>query len=385
MEEEFRQEISQWFQNNCPDSMKTPMPAEEQVWASSKIKFPNNDSRKWFKSMVEKGYCTPEWPKKYGGAGLSKEKANVLRDEMRKQNCRNPQINFGITMLGPVILEYGNEEQKREFLPKISQGKIWWCQGFSEPGAGSDLASLSTTATQQENGYVINGSKIWTSEADKADWMYCLAKTDPSKKHEGISFFLVNMKQPGVDVKRIKLLSGVSPFCQVFFDDVFVYKRHCIGGVNNGWNVAKRLLQYERNMMADMKSEGAIDVKPLEIIELSNCLSEERDIIKDEVISHEARNELINLTIQRSIDESTIKASTTGLILKYLSTEEVQERWELNIKALGMGGLMNVDSQEGTRNDIVKSFFYSKAYTIAGGSSEVQLNIISKKLLGLSE
>ena len=144
----------------------TPMPASEQVWASSSISFPNSDSEKWFNAMTQTGYSTPEWPKEYGGAGLDFEEAQILRQELKKRGCRNPQINFGITMLGPVLLEFGTEDQKKEFLPKIARGEIWWCQGFSEPGAGSDLAGVSTTATSNDNEtYIINGSKIWTSEA----------------------------------------------------------------------------------------------------------------------------------------------------------------------------------------------------------------------------
>ena len=382
MKKDFRKYIKNWIKENCPEEMKTPVKSEDQVWASSKISFPNADAKQWFEAMVSEGYCTPTWPKQYGGAGLSDEDANILKEELKLAGCRNPQINFGITMLGPVILEYGTEEQRQEFLPKISKGEIRWCQGFSEPGAGSDLAGISTQALKNGNNYLINGSKIWTSEADKSDWMYCLTKTDKTKKHDGISFLLLNMRQKGVTTKKIRLLSGVSPFCQVFFDDAIASVNHCIGGENQGWKVAKKLLLHERLMMSDMESEGAFDIAPNEILS-SGSDFEGKSLMHKEINKHELRNNLIDLTMQRVKQESLSSFSEASLTLKYLSTEELQKRWELNINALGMGGLINVDQEDNQLNNIVKSFFYSKAYTIAGGSSEVQLNIISKNLLGL--
>ena len=381
---DFRAYISNWIDENCPKLMMTPMPASEQVWASSSISFPNSDSEKWFNAMTQTGYSTPEWPKEYGGAGLDFEEAQILRQELKKRGCRNPQINFGITMLGPVLLEFGTEDQKKEFLPKIARGEIWWCQGFSEPGAGSDLAGVSTTATSNDNEtYIINGSKIWTSEADKADWMYCLVKTDKTKKHDGISFVLIDMKQDEITTNRIQLISGVSPFCQVFFDDAKALKSHCIGGENKGWPVAKSLLMHERTMMSDMESEGAVDISPSDL--LKNCSEfSDKKLLRNEITKHELRNELIDLTMQRVKEESQFGFSEAALTLKYLSTEELQLRWELNIKSLGMGGLLVPGKGSEMINDVVKSFFYSKAYTIAGGSSEVQLNIISKNVLGLT-
>ena len=191
----FTAEVDAWIEENCPKSMRTPMPVSEQVWASSEINFPTSDSKIWFDAMVSKGWCTPEWPVEYGGGGLSFEQAKILRSRLKFFGCRPAQINFGISMLGPVILEFGNDDQKKEFLPKISRGEIWWCQGFSEPGAGSDLANVSTSAELKGNEYIINGSKIWTSEANKADWMYCLVRTAKTeKKQAGISFILLNLR-----------------------------------------------------------------------------------------------------------------------------------------------------------------------------------------------
>ena len=381
----FAIEVDAWIENNCPPSMRTPMPVSEQVWASSDNKFPNADSKSWFDAMVSKGWCTPEWPVEFGGGGLSFEETKILRSRLKFFGCRPAQINFGISMLGPVILKYGTDNQKKEFLPKISRGEIWWCQGFSEPGAGSDLANVSTSAKLQGNEYIINGSKIWTSEANKADWMYCLVRTAKTeKKQAGISFILLNLKQPNIEIKPIKLLSGQSPFCQVFFDNVLARESHRIADENDGWKVAKKLLEFERTMMADLGSEGAVDIEPIKTYLNSDAPNAPGKLkLHKKIIKHEMRNHLVDLTMTRTGIESKSGFSPAALSLKYISTEETQTRWELNVASLGAGGLEVVEKSHGSKQEIAKSFFYSKAYTIAGGSSEVQLNIISKHILGL--
>ena len=381
----FSTKVDNWIEINCPKSMRTPMPVSDQVWASSEIYFPSEDAKHWFECMVSKGWCTPEWPKEFGGGGLTFDEAKILRQRLRFYGCRPAQINFGISMLGPVLLEFGTDEQKKEFLPKISRGEIWWCQGFSEPGAGSDLANISTTAILSNGEYIVEGSKIWTSEANKADWMYCIVRTDKTvKKQAGISFMLLDLKQPNVDIKPIKLLSGQSPFCQVFFDDVLVKESHRIAAENDGWKVAKRLLEFERTMMADMESEGAVDIEPLEVFRNSQALnSSDTKNLHRKICKHEMRTQLIDMTMSRTAVESQNGFAPSSLTLKYLSTEETQNRWELNVSSLGMGGLEIVEMSQGVKKEVSKSFFYSKAYTIAGGSSEVQLNIISKNILGL--
>jgi len=383
--ESFSIEVDAWIEEHCPQSMRTPMPVSEQVWASSDINFPTTDSKTWFDAMVSKGWCTPEWPVEYGGGGLSFEESKILRSRLKFFGCRPAQINFGISMLGPVILEFGTDDQKKEFLPKISRGEIWWCQGFSEPGAGSDLANISTSAKLIGSEYLINGSKIWTSEANKADWMYCLARTAKTeKKQAGISFILLNLRQPNIDIKPIKLLSGQSPFCQVFFDDVLAKESHRIASENDGWKVAKRLLEFERTMMADLGSEGAVDIEPIKTYKNCQAIDAPGQLkLHKKIIKHEMRNHLVDLTMARTGIESKSGFSPAALILKYISTEETQTRWELNVASLGAGGLEIVEKSQGSKQEIAKSFFYSKAYTIAGGSSEVQLNIISKHILGL--
>ena len=382
----FTKEVDSWIESHCPHSMRTPMPVSEQVWASSNIYFPSKDAKVWFDAMVSKGWCTPEWPKEFGGGGLTFDESKILKQRLKFYGCRPAQINFGISMLGPVLLEFGTDEQKHEFLPQISRGEIWWCQGFSEPGAGSDLANISTTATLKGGQYMIEGSKIWTSEANKADWMYCLVRTNKTvKKQAGISFVLLDLNQPNIDIKPIQLLSGQSPFCQVFFDNILAKESHRVAPENDGWKVAKRLLEFERTMMADMESEGAVDIEPIEVLRSTQALNRPGcKTLYRKICKHEMRNNLIEMTMTRTATESQNGFAPSALTLKYLSTEETQKRWELNVAGLGMGGLEIVDRSDGVKKEVSKSFFYSKAYTIAGGSSEIQLNIISKNILGLT-
>ena len=177
--EQFREETRAWLEANCPASMRTPMPEDELIWGGREIQFKNDDQRLWFERMRDKGWFAPDWPTEYGGGGLDAEQAAVLSNEMRRLGCRPPQINLGIWMLGPVLLEFGSEEQKRELLPPMTRGETRWCQGFSEPNAGSDLASLKTSAREEGDDFIVNGTKIWTSYGNKSDWMYALVRTCP--------------------------------------------------------------------------------------------------------------------------------------------------------------------------------------------------------------
>ena len=196
--------------------------------------------------MGDKGWGVPTWPRAYGGGGLSSDEAKVLAQEMAAIGAYNPIGGMGVIMFGPTLLEYGTEVQKQEHIPAIVKGERMWCQGFSEPGAGSDLASLQTKAVDMGDHYVVDGSKIWTSGADKADWCFCLVRTDTSKKHEGISFLLIDMQGGGVEPRPIRLINDTAPFCETFFTDVKVPKANLMGPLNGGWTIAKRLLQHER-------------------------------------------------------------------------------------------------------------------------------------------
>jgi alkylation response protein AidB-like acyl-CoA dehydrogenase len=242
----FRAETRAWLEANCPAEMRTPASGEEDVcWGGRKGRY-NEAQMTWLARMGERGWTVPTWPREYGGGGLDAEQAKVLAQEMKALGCRSPHSNFGIWMLGPALMKFGTHEQKLEHLPKIARGEIRWCQGYSEPNAGSDLASLQTRAEDRGDHYLVNGQKIWTSYADQADWIFCLVRTDTGKKHEGISFVLFDMTTVGVETRPIKLISGSSPFCETFFTDVKVPKEQLVGRLNGGWEIAKRLLQYGR-------------------------------------------------------------------------------------------------------------------------------------------
>ena len=246
--ETFRADTRKWLEANYPAGLGQVSldDDDDSIWGGRRAKFKNKDAKLWLDRMAEKGWTAPTWPKEYGGGGLSAAEARVLSQELGRIKARPALMSFGIWMLGPVLLEYASEEQKREYLPKIVRGEIRWCQGYSEPGAGSDLASLRTRCEDKGDHFLINGQKIWTSYADQADWIFCLVRTDTSKKHEGISFILFDMTTPGVEARPIKLISGSSPFCETFFTDVKVPKGQLVGKLNGGWEIAKRLLQYER-------------------------------------------------------------------------------------------------------------------------------------------
>ncbi|TAL73658.1 MAG: acyl-CoA dehydrogenase, partial [Rhodanobacter sp.] len=240
--DQFRTQTRAWLDANCPPAMREPITADDMVWGGSQLAFKNDDQRAWFEAMRERGWFAPGWPREYGGGGLDRRQAQVLDEEMRRLHCRQPQYNLGIWMLAPVLLKHGTHAQKLEHLVPMAQGRVRWCQGFSEPNAGSDLASLRTRAEPDGEDFIVNGSKIWTSYGNFADWMYALVRTDPAaKKQAGISFVLIDMQSPGVTVKPIELISGKSSFCEVFFDNVRVPRRQLVGALNDGWTLGKEL------------------------------------------------------------------------------------------------------------------------------------------------
>ena len=260
----FRAETRAWLEVNCPESMREPYRGEDdQVWGGRNAEYKHPDQKVWLDRMAAKGWTTPTWPKQYGGGGLDSKQARILAQEMRRLKCRRPLDSFGISMLGPALLRYASEEIRREHMPKISKGEIRWCQGYSEPGAGSDLASLQTRAEDCGDHYLVNGSKIWTSYADQADWIFALVRTDNSgTKHEGISFLLIDMADPGVTTSPIKLISGRSPFCETFLDNLKVPKSNLVGEEGNGWTIAKYLLTHEREMISGFGTAPKKSVGP---------------------------------------------------------------------------------------------------------------------------
>jgi len=252
-----------WLLENCPASMRKPFGSEaEWVWGGRHPEWPSEDARLWFTRMTGRGYTAPTWPREYGGAGLSDEEAAQLARDMVELGCRDALKSFGLWMLGPVLLEFGSDAQKRTHLPAIARGEIRWCQGYSEPGAGSDLAGLSTRATLDGDNYVVSGQKIWTSYANKADWIFCLVRTGQGK-HDGVSFLLIDMQTPGIRVRPIRLISGASPFCETFFDDVRVPVENLVGQPGAGWTIAKYLLKHERTLIAHARDAAIASEEPL--------------------------------------------------------------------------------------------------------------------------
>ena len=282
--DQFRRETRAWLEANCPPEMRRPMTSDEDTfWGGRNTKFSSEPQRVWFERMRDKGWTVPHWPKEYGGGGLDAEQAKIVRQEMAAIGARQPLTSFGISMLGPALLKYGTEAQKKEHLPKIAAGLIRWCQGYSEPNAGSDLASLQTRAESDGDDFVINGQKIWTSYANFADWIFCLVRTDPAaKKHDGISFILFDMASKGVSTKPILLISGRSPFCETFFDNVRVPKSHVVGTVNRGWDVAKYLLQHERAMISGMGERGV--GRPLGQVAADSVGTDEQGRLEDPML-----------------------------------------------------------------------------------------------------
>ena len=392
----FREETKDWLETNCPPEMRKP---GDVCWGGRNPQFSHPDQEIWLERMGDKGWTCPTWPAEYGGGGLSKDENKILQEEMSAIGARSPLGSFGIWMLGPALLEFASEEQKKEHLPGIVKGKYWWCQGYSEPGSGSDLASLSTKAVEDGDNYIINGQKIWTSYADRADKIFCLVRTGPQEpKHDGISFLLIDMDQPGVTTRPITLISGKSPFCETFFDDATAPKKDLVGGLNKGWTVAKRLLEHERTMISNMGLAGGGDgsgsKKMSGLAKVSKQYvgeDEEKKIanpsLRSKVAKHEMNSRAFGLTLQRIGEETKVGApSPAAAMSKYYGTEHNKLRYELLLEAMGSKAL-GWEGEEFSPEElaITRDWLRTKANSIEGGTSEVQLNVISKRVLGLPD
>ena len=385
--DQFRVETREWLEANCPDDMRQAMRSDEdQCWGGRKWVFSSEGQQLWLERMAAKGWTAPRWPAEYGGGGLSGDEAKVLREEMAHIGARRPLSSFGLDMLGPALLLYATQEQKEQYIPDIINGKIRWCQGYSEPNAGSDLASLRTKAEDMGDYYQINGSKVWTSYADKADWIFCLVRTDfDCPKHEGISFLLFDMASEGVSTKPIKLISGTSPFCETFFDNVQVPKGQLVGTLNKGWEIAKYLLTHEREMIGGfgLAGGGMKGMGQLAAAKRGTVDGRLRDTsLRSEAISFELDEMAFGLTIERITEETKAGqgAGASSSILKMYGTELNKLRQEL-FMAIGSTDALNFDTDE--KGALVRNWLRSKANSIEGGTTEVQLNIIAKRILGL--
>ncbi|UTW12284.1 acyl-CoA dehydrogenase family protein [Marinobacterium rhizophilum] len=391
--ETFRTQTRAWLEANCPASLRGPAAAGELVWGASRIEFANEDQQLWFERMRDRNWFCPAWPEAYGGAGLASEEVAVLEQELRRLRCRPPQINLGIWMLGPVLLEYGTEEQKQRLLTPMTRGEVRWCQGFSEPNAGSDLANIRTSARDEGDHFVVDGSKIWTSYGDKSDWMYALVRTDNSsgKKQEGISLLVLDMHSEGVEARPIDLISGKSSFCEVFFDGVKVPKENLIGPLNGGWTLAKKLLQHERSAMSKF-GEFSLPTH----FDLMSILREylpQARTASDHVLEARAQacaldEQAYNLTVQRMGEAARDGQDVSGIasIMKLVHTEQEKTKFEILVDAMGHRAL-GWDGYEFSAQELAisKAWLMSYTQTIAGGSSEVQLNVIAKRVLQLPD
>jgi len=384
----FREEVTQWLNDNFPASLKNKRPPGIAGFGA---KF-TGDWKAWQQRLGEKGWSAPTWPAEYGGGGLTPDQASVVREEMSRAGATNPIGGFGIMMWGPTLLDYGTEEQKQRYLPDIIRGNIHWCQGYSEPGAGSDLASLQCYAEDKGDHFVINGSKIWTSGAKEADWMYGIFRTDKKNKYEGISFITLDMSSPGVEVKPIKLISGQSPFNEVFFNDVVVPKENLIGEMNKGWAIGKHLLLHERSGIA---GDGGGDVNQGAAgYGLEDAARDHIGMIGDELADGGMRERIatnkmlshaFGLTARRCSAEAAVHGPTPAIgILKIAWAKMNQEREELMVEIMGNRGV-GWEGEGFDENQLshTRAMLRSKANSIEGGSNEVNLNLVAKRVLGL--
>lgn len=387
----FRTDVREWLEANCPPSMRTPSVSDDDaIWGGRKFVYKNPEAKLWLDRCAAKGYTAPTWPKQYGGAGLSNAENAVLQAEMRRIRARVPLMSFGLWMFGPVLLEYGNEAQKQKYLPQIVRGEIRWCQGYSEPGAGSDLAGLQTKCEDKGDHWLINGQKVWTSYANEADWCFCLVRTDTSKKHEGISFVLIDMETKGVETRPIKLISGASPFCETFFTDVKIPKDQMVGRLNGGWEIAKRLLQYERTNISGFgggTSKGVTDYAK-DHVGLNNAGKLNDKDLRARIVSHKMTERAYALSVQRAAEEAKAGSNVSHMasMFKVAGATINHERCELMMECLGTNGF----GWEGARFDpgelaVTRSWLRSKANSIEGGTTEVNLNVVSKRVLGLPD
>ncbi|MEM9620707.1 MAG: acyl-CoA dehydrogenase family protein [Pseudomonadota bacterium] len=389
--ENFREEARDWLEANCPSAMRLGAIHFEDAYEL----YQSDAANAWRDAAAARGWTAPHWPTEYGGGGLDGQHVRILNEEMARIKALPPETGMGLAMIGPTLLEMGTEEQKQRHLPKIVTGEVQWCQGYSEPGAGSDLAGLQTKAVLEGDQFVINGQKIWTSGAQHADWMFALVRTDPAApKHDGISFVLLPMDQPGVTVKPIKLISGSSPFCETFFDNAIAHREDLIGELNKGWTVGKRLLQYERNgtsRRAPKKKKAALNPYAALAKQYSGETSEGKiadPAVRTDVLQQIMQEQAMALTTRRVLDESKSNGAPGAAtsIFKLVGSTLAKEGSQLKSTLRGTAGLVwegggfSEDELESTR-----SWLRDRAVTIYGGTNEVQMNIIAKRVLGLPD
>ena len=386
--EAFRAETREWIAAHCPPSVCDPLlPEDARYQGGSNFPILNDEHRQWFEECRTKGWTAPDWPSEYGGGGFDAAHSAVIWEEMRRVNAIRPLNGTGLSMAGPAILKFGSEEVKHRFLPMIASGKTCWCQGFSEPNAGSDLASLKTRADPDGDDYIINGSKIWTSFAHVADWMFGLVRTDASVKQKGITFLLIDMKSPGIEVRPIRMINGLSVFNEVFFSNVRVPKANVVGAENEGWRVAKYLMERERDTVADFGFTGDVDFA--DYARMSGLWVDGRisdPVVRARLAQTEIESWALDCSLVRFAEatEMGVESGAFSSVLKYCGSRVFVSRADTVVDLLGAEGLeWDPPQQTGGRDSAARAWMLAKAIPILGGTSEIQLNIISRAILGL--
>jgi alkylation response protein AidB-like acyl-CoA dehydrogenase len=384
----FRQEARGWIAANFPASLK------HHDFGMSAVEGPGDQTPEqaaWQKAMGEKGWGVPTWPSAYGGGGLNPAEARVLNEELARAGAYNPIGGMGVMMFGPTLLEYGSEEQKREHIPPIARGEVRWCQGYSEPNAGSDLANVQTFAEDRGDHWIVNGQKTWTSGGQWAHKCFALVRTDKTQKHAGISFLLIDMDAPGVEVRPIRLISGASPFCETFFTDVAVPKENLVGRIGQGWEIGTRLLQHERTSLSGGGSASRMFSAPVSAIAKQYRGTDEQGRLADSdlrmrVVRHEMDARAFALTMRRAALEAKSNQGPTAAssVMKNVGARVTQDRAELAVEAMGMAGL-GWEGEGFTDAELqqTRGWLWGKAVSIYGGSTEIQNNVIAKRILGM--
>ncbi len=392
--EEFRTVIRGWLEENLP-----------QGWFDDGFSMTDEERKAFNESWTEKlfsgGWICAGWPKEYGGKGLTLLEQVVLNEEFARASAPLRADFFGDTLVGPTILQWGTEEQKQEFIPGILQGKIAWCQGFSEPNSGSDLASLKTTAVLDGDEWVINGQKVWTTQAQYADYVFLMVRTDPNApQHAGISYLLVPMHQEGVEVRPIIQVDGSAEFNEVFFTNARCPKANVVGGLNNGWKVAMTTLGFERGSSSTTGYRRFLKEWEQIVHEVQRKGKDKDQLVRDQLIRSWQKVKIMEINGYRSLTDAlygTHNAALLGACNKMFWSETHRATMELAIDTLGLEGqiLTGKGDAEGTLpgnrrgradypvSDLQASFFFSRSETIWGGTAEIQRNIIGERALGL--
>jgi pimeloyl-CoA dehydrogenase large subunit len=390
----FRDEVRAFFRANLPSSIRARLVEGKHL--------AKDDIVTWQRILNAKGWAVANWPAEWGGTGWTPVQQYIFQEELQQTPAPQP-LGFGVTMVGPVIIAFGSEEQKKRYLPAIANLDVWWCQGFSEPGAGSDLASLRTSAKREDGHYIVNGQKTWTTLAQHADWIFCLVRTDAqAKKQEGISFLLIDMKTPGITVRPIVTIEGAHEVNEVFFDDVKVPAENLVGQENKGWDYAKYLLGRERTGIArvGLSKERIRRIRELAALEIAGdkpLIEDER--FREKLATIEVELKALEMTQLRVVAaerrRTDNKPDPASSILKIKGTEIQQATTELLLEVVGPYAMPYQPEHEDEERwneppigpewagPIAPTYFNWRKTTIYGGTNEIQKNIIAKAILGL--